>query len=132
MNHQLFPVLKDDFGIRPNGKPDQCFYCKKSVGQLHKSDCTVIVRSIVYRVLHKGREIGTYRASEPAHWTNEDCEAHLTDSSWCKVNLDGSPHFKGDTVKLQQILSHGCGCGEIIFRVAERGETIKRANDTDE
>ncbi len=35
-----FPLVdKNDDGIRPAGKPDQCFYCQQKVGSEHKKDC---------------------------------------------------------------------------------------------
>ena len=36
-------VLKDDDGIRPAGRPNQCFYCNQQVGKPHKQDCACLV-----------------------------------------------------------------------------------------
>ena len=36
---------KDD-GIRPAGKPDECFYCNRKVGEPHGRDCVMVDRKI--------------------------------------------------------------------------------------
>lgn len=37
-------VQVDDDGIRPAGKPDECFYCKQKIGTQHKSDCVMLTQ----------------------------------------------------------------------------------------
>lgn len=37
-------VLKNDSGIRPAGKPDECFYCNQKVGTPHLDDCILLLR----------------------------------------------------------------------------------------
>ncbi len=37
-------VLKNDSGIRPAGKPDECFYCNQKIGTPHLDDCTMLLR----------------------------------------------------------------------------------------
>ena len=40
---------KDD-GIRPAGKPDECFYCNSKVGKPHGHDCVCVKKKV--RVLY--------------------------------------------------------------------------------
>jgi hypothetical protein len=40
---------KDD-GIRPNGQPDQCFYCGQSVGQPHARDCVAVSKRARFKI----------------------------------------------------------------------------------
>lgn len=130
MERHSFRVLRHDFGIRPAGPQDRCFYCDRKIGEEHKQDCVVIVRDIKYRIFHKGREIGTLDSDEPSQWTNQDCEDHHNKGSWCKSNLLHHPGFNGDREALESAFEHGCGCdGSIVMRVAERGHEIRRAGD---
>lgn len=39
-------VSADDPGIRPAGKPDECFYCHAKVGELHWPECCVVVKDV--------------------------------------------------------------------------------------
>lgn len=42
-----FPIVtKDDHGIRPAGKPDECFYCHSKVGEPHGRDCVTITKRV--------------------------------------------------------------------------------------
>lgn len=81
---------KDD-GIRPAGKPDECFYCNQKVSNPHGRDCVVVTKLIEMRViaaLPDGTEHrGLWQFREPFAWDAEMSEFHKNDSSWCAGNL---------------------------------------------
>lgn len=118
-----FPVLTDDYGIRPAGPSDACFYCQRRVGANHAPDCVCIVRSSTYGVYHEGRRIGAYTRDDPAFWTTKDCEFHKNDSSWCADNMIGDG-YEGEP--LPETLE-GCLCGCLVFKLEHRGTDQKRA-----
>jgi hypothetical protein len=39
-------VAVNDDGIRPAGKPDECFYCNNKVGRAHDFGCVVVTRKV--------------------------------------------------------------------------------------
>ena len=40
---------KDD-GIRPAGRPDECFYCRQKVGEPHGQKCVIVNKLVEMRV----------------------------------------------------------------------------------
>ena len=46
-------VHERDDGIRPAGRPDECFYCHRKVGQEHKRQCGIIDKRVEMRVTAK-------------------------------------------------------------------------------
>jgi len=47
---QHFPlVVPGDHGIRPAGKPDECFYCSQRIGVPHKPDCVMVTKRVRVR-----------------------------------------------------------------------------------
>ena len=57
-------VTADDEGIRPAGKPDECFYCLRKVGELHRDDCVTVTVVRRYKVILDGKEVGTLSLKE--------------------------------------------------------------------
>lgn len=86
-----FRVKKDDKGIRPAGKPDECFYCHSKVGTNHERGC-VITWNYRKEVL---TAVVKFRVEVPEHWSREDIMRRYNESSWCVSNI-----FKEDD----------CGC----------------------
>ena len=77
-----FPkVTKNDHGIRPAGRPDQCFYCRSMVGEEHKSDCVVVTK----RVRLKATIF--YDVEVPHDWDQKMIEFRYNDSTWCTTNV---------------------------------------------
>jgi hypothetical protein len=76
MKRNDWPV--GDHGIRPNGDPQQCFYCGAAKGAQHRMGCvirdrTVVVRTIVEHVI-----------AVPEDWERSTIE--FTDGSSCSDN----------------------------------------------
>lgn len=123
-----FPVLPDDHGIRPAGRPDECFYCQRRVGQNHAADCAVIVRDVAYGVWHaiEGHRLGTWKTEEPAHWDDDLGEFHKNESSWCASNMIDDERYSGLPLP-QAEREDDCICGLVRFECIERGDEIRRA-----
>lgn len=82
----MFTITEKDNGIRPAGKPDECFYCNTKVGGVHGSECVMIVCMVEYDVLVIGQKVGTFTREDPAFWDEERCNFNKNDSSWCCDN----------------------------------------------
>lgn len=76
-------VLENDFGIRPAGEPDTCFYCNQKVGQEHLRDCVTIKKKIKVRYCFE------IEIDVPHFWESDNVEFHLNESSWCADNAVG-------------------------------------------
>lgn len=88
-------VLPDDDGIRPAGKPNECFYCGSKIGELHAEDCVCVYAFNRYDVYEqdpdtrkRGRLIGHWDHYDPWFWDSEKCDFHKNRSSWCKANAE--------------------------------------------
>lgn len=62
-------VLPNDDGIRPAGKPDECFYCYQRVGQGHRPDCVTVLQLVRYTVWVNGTNIGYHETDQPYTWS---------------------------------------------------------------
>jgi hypothetical protein len=69
----------EDDGVRPAGRPDQCFYCSAPKGK-HKPDCVVPQRTVVIEMKIR------YVTEMPAAWTKDEIEFKLNESSSCADN----------------------------------------------
>ena len=78
----LWPlVAPNDDGIRPAGKPDECFYCARKVGQPHGSTCVVVTRK--WRVRFQVE----LDVDMPHCWQEHDIEFRYNEGTWCADNL---------------------------------------------
>lgn len=84
-------VDKNDDGIRPAGRPDECFYCQRRVGQLHKKDCSIVRKRVELKLtvtMPDGRVItGVWLTDEPHFATPQQTEFMYNESSWCAGNI---------------------------------------------
>ena len=69
-----------DNGIRPAGKPDECFYCQSKVGEPHGRECVIVTKSVTleYRIL--------IDVEVPHFWNDDDINFHRNEGSWCAGN----------------------------------------------
>lgn len=74
-------VKKNDYGIRPAGKPDECFYCHSKIGEPHKFDCVTVCRMV------KLRATIDYEYPIPISWNKERIETYYNLGTWCANNL---------------------------------------------
>lgn len=96
------PIVKeDDTGIRPSGKPDECFYCHSKVGEPHKYDCVTVVKRV------KMRATIEYETEVPVHWDKEMIEFKYNDGCWCADHI--VEELKSYVDYLNKI--GGCLCG---------------------
>jgi hypothetical protein len=87
-----WPLVADkDDGIRPAGRPDECFYCKSRVGHPHARACVVVKKRIAMRVravLPSGDVLdGVWQFDEPYAWEPRMSEFHKNEGSWCASNF---------------------------------------------
>ncbi len=93
-------VDKHDDGIRPAGRPDECLYCRKRVGQPHGPECVVVTKLIEMQVTatlpseDRARGageaevlVGIWRLTVPHFWDEAMSNFHKNDSSWCASNV---------------------------------------------
>ena len=73
-------VVENDDGIRPAGKPDECFYCQRKIGEDHQRNCVVVNKKV------KVRWSFDVVIEVPHNWTAENVEFHYGESSWCASN----------------------------------------------
>ncbi len=126
-------IRENDRGIRPAGKPDECFYCKMKVGNYHSIDCVVLTKKNKYSILVEGEYIGTLIWDDPISWDIKQCESHKNDSSWCVDNALEFVNFL-DTEKEKSLkikwneysLDNSCGCFFITIRC---DEPMKKDNE---
>ena len=90
-------VLPDDDGIRPAGKPDQCFYCEGREGEPHAQDCVIVSKVIIARYIIE------IPVRVPHYWGKDDFEFHRNESSSCANNV-----IEFDMAKA--VGSDGCLC----------------------
>ena len=69
------------YGVRPAGKPDECFYCGAKVGEQHKANCVIREKTIVTRMTID------FVDSVPESWDEDLIDFHYNDSSWCATNV---------------------------------------------
>lgn len=126
-------VLPNDDGIRPAGKPDECFYCHRKVGQEHGSECVTVCKLVAYKVMIGDKHVGTFVREEPYGWTGDDCEQHKNESSWCKSNALNHIDWNVDDIldlyeTYRQENDAACACGFMRFefdKVTDEGPFIE-------
>jgi hypothetical protein len=79
MNRDNWPVEK--FGIRPAGKPDECFYCRQKSGDQHAPECVIRERTVLVDVIIQ------MVMTVPEKWTPDTIEFSLNESSSCANNM---------------------------------------------
>lgn len=118
-----------DSGIRPAGRPDECFYCQKRVGIAHARDCVIVTKRVEMRVtatLPTGETfIACWQFDEPHDLTAHMSEFLKNESSWCAGNfvdeLDGPDvrWITGATTPAERLTAlHDAGdclCGVLRF-----------------
>ncbi len=102
-------VLPDDYGIRPAGKPDHCFYCNQKVGLDHLPNCVILHQTVRIRFIVE------LEVDEPSHWDKDAIEFKYNDGSWCADNFEG---MLGRHI--HQLNSEGkCLCGSLRAELVE-------------
>lgn len=111
MQRNDWPV--GDYGIRPAGDPDKCFYCSAVKGDQHRMGCvirdrTVVVRTIVEHVI-----------TVPEDWTKDNIE--FTEGSSCSNN-----HIRKLAELIDRLDDGKCTCGMLTI------EYVREADKEDE
>lgn len=99
-------VTSDDHGIRPAGKPDECFYCNSKVGIEHGPICVVVTQRV------KLRAIIEFEVEAPHYWTKKEIEFHRNEGTWCAGNLPNDiEEYRNNT--------ESCMCRETTIEFVE-------------
>lgn len=125
-------VLVNDDGIRPAGKPGECFYCHAKIGELHDEECPTVCQLVEYDVRVAGESwddldgeiVGAFTRQDPWHWDVGLCEFHKNGSCWCAGNaVDDIRWLK--TPKAQELKNlveglgdEDCPCRMLAFSVS--------------
>jgi hypothetical protein len=111
MIHPETHLVTKDHGPRPAGKADECFYCRRKIGDEHAPECVVRERTVVVRMTIE------YVTKVPEHWDTDGIDFHYNDSSWCASNALN---------ELAAINNRGvCVCGHAKF------EFVREATEDD-
>lgn len=132
---ETMKIEKNDPGIRPSGNPDECLYCHFKVGEMHGSECVIVLKMVEYDVLvgnwdgaeATGVKVGTFTRADPYSWSDYDCEFHKNDSSWCADNAVDEIKWLDDELSQQarqKVESCGpggmagsqCACDLLVFK----------------
>lgn len=71
----------EEYGVRPSGKPNECFYCGAKVGEQHKKNCVIRSRTVnIDFTIHVVMDV-------PEFWDESQINCHYNYSSWCASNL---------------------------------------------
>lgn len=99
VDHRWPLVDPKDDGIRPAGRPNECFYCNRKVGQRHGPECVIVTKVVKIRITLE------YPVTVPHFWDESQINFHRNESSWCADNA------------IREIEAHaeksGCLCGEL-------------------
>ena len=79
MKRGNWPV--EDYGIRPAGKPTECFYCHEPKGGVHKPDCVIRQRKVVVRLEME------LVVTKPESFAPDLIEFGFNESSSCQSNI---------------------------------------------
>ena len=102
----------EEYGIRPAGSPDHCFYCGVERGGTHKKDCVIRKRTIVMEMKVE------IVLDVPEDWDEDMCNFHKNESSWCASNILSTLERMKDKM--------GCLCEATEFKY------IREATEEDE
>lgn len=126
-----FEVLPNDYGIRPAGKPDACFYCRQRVGLPHLDNCECLVVDVKYDVWYEDMKIGSWSTDEPAFWSRADGEFHTNESSWCRSNILECGNLDvslTNRARLSAASDAPCLCSIVSLKETSRGTDVRRAS----
>lgn len=103
----------EDYGIRPAGPDDRCFYCDRPRGATHKPNCVIRSRTVVVRM-----QVDLVVAV-PEGWDEQMINFHRNESSWCASNV---------IEELNELVERTGGC---LCRFSEF-TYLREADDNDE
>jgi hypothetical protein len=74
-------VHRSDDGIRPAGKPDECFYCNQRIGDKHGPECVAVHKKVLVKI---EMEI---EIEVPSFWDEDAINFHYNEGTWCANNI---------------------------------------------
>jgi hypothetical protein len=116
MDHPESYTVTETNGPRPAGKPDQCFYCHRPIGQNHADDCVLRKRTVVMVLeIEVLVEVDQHRAAGAI-------ERGFNEGTWCMDNaLEGLENARRTGMCL-------CDLGKLVFLREATPKDEKRHN----
>lgn len=127
-------VCNDDPGIRPAGKQDECFYCNNKIGKPHGSECVMVAKRILMRIVSTNGSItGSWEFASPYSFSPEMNEFMKNDGTWCANNVLDSDEIVWDQsdalVRLKSMAKEKCLCDELCFEFVRVTDDTPRVVD---
>lgn len=120
-------VLPNDDGLRPNGEPDECFYCGQKIGTPHKPECVCLRKTV------KVRFVIEFVKEEPTSWTKHDIEFRYNEGSWCGSNVVGILRGLADDLEKHEATNEeGCLCSNVSCEFIEDVDPTPRSKPAEE
>lgn len=89
MTNTPFPIVTIN-DVPPAGKPSECFWCNRKIGQEHAYDCSTVVKKV------RLKAIITYETTVPHSYSKEDIEFKFNEGAWCADNLTDEIFVEGE------------------------------------
>lgn len=129
MTHNWPLVHARDDGIRPAGKPDECFYCRKKIGEPHAPDCAIVTKRVLLLIKSlDGSLTGTWELDVTHSFQPEMIEYMKNDGTWCANNIFDYDEIEWDQLDawadLELMSKDGCLCDKLRF------EFVRVVDDT--
>ena len=110
MKREHWTVVAAD--ARSGGAPDECFHCRRKMGQEHATDCVIRERTVVVKTTVE------HVILAPESWTAEMIDFHRNDSHLCADNY-------GD--ELAQVFAYSrsvrvCMCNRVVSEYVREAE----------
>jgi hypothetical protein len=85
MIHAETHTITKDNGPRPAGKPNECFYCHRKIGQQHANDCPCRHRTIVVEARIRYVTVTSEYVTPESFNARHDCSDGA--GTWCGDNV---------------------------------------------
>lgn len=112
---RIGPWTVGEYGIRPAGSPDHCFYCGVERGGIHLEKCVIRERTIVVQFTVELVVV------EPESFGPDLINFKYNEGSWCADNLADMM-----AKAVERIGDNGCLCPVVS------GEYVREATGDDE
>lgn len=136
-------VILNDYGIRPAGPRDRCWYCRHVIGERHEPDCVVVVKEIELEASFPSpfdRRTVRWKTTVPHAWSERDVVFQFNEGTWCADNITGEREDDESFLRVvrEALLAEGgrggysclCGVAKVtLVRVVDEGPYIPKREE---
>jgi hypothetical protein len=115
-------VAINDDGIRPAGPPNECLYCRRTVGQPHGPECVIVEKRVKVRYLFE------IDISVPHHWSKSNVEFHRNQGTWCADNAIAELQALTSQEDKNGVSFGPCLCGVFTYEYVQDVDTTPTRN----